>query len=96
MNSVGDPPPWGASCNISCEFVKPAGVEGDSLDGVGEVIQLGEFISVWSEIFSHTAERLWLRLLASSVTSWPPCWPARVCERGLFRSNVWTRTACQT
>ncbi len=28
--------------NISCEFVRPGGKEGDELIGIGEVVQMGE------------------------------------------------------
>lgn len=39
---MGIPPPTGASVNISCEFVRPAGKEGEELFSVGEVVKLGQ------------------------------------------------------
>jgi acyl-coenzyme A thioesterase 13 len=39
---MGIPPPTGASVNISCEFVRPAGKEGEQLFSVGEVVKLGK------------------------------------------------------
>ena len=42
ISTMGIPPPTGASINISCEFVRPAGKEGDDLYSVGEVIKLGQ------------------------------------------------------
>lgn len=42
LSTMGIPPPTGASVNISCEFVRPAGREGEDLYSIGEVVKLGE------------------------------------------------------
>jgi hypothetical protein len=39
---MGISPPTGASVNISCEFVRPAGKVGEELYSIGEVVKLGE------------------------------------------------------
>jgi len=39
---MGISPPTGASINISCEFVRPAGKVGEELYSIGEVVKLGE------------------------------------------------------
>ena len=41
LSTMGIPPPTGVSVNISCEFVRPGGREGDELIGIGEVVKLG-------------------------------------------------------
>lgn len=41
LSTMGIPGPTGVSVNISCEFVRPAGREGDLFRGVGEVVKLG-------------------------------------------------------
>jgi hypothetical protein len=38
---MGISPPTGASVNISCEFVRPAGKVGEELYSIGEVVKLG-------------------------------------------------------
>lgn len=42
LSSMGLAPPTGASVNISCEFVRPAGKEGEQLYSIGEVVKLGQ------------------------------------------------------
>jgi acyl-coenzyme A thioesterase 13 len=39
---MGISPPTGASVNISCEFVRPAGKVGEELYSIGEVVKLGK------------------------------------------------------
>ena len=41
LSTMGIAPPTGVSVNISTEFVRPGGREGDDLFGVGEVTKLG-------------------------------------------------------
>lgn len=41
LSTMGIPGPTGVSVNISCEFVRPGGREGDALKGIGEVVKLG-------------------------------------------------------
>ena len=50
ISTMGIPPPTGASINISCEFVRPAGKEGDDLYSVGEVIKLGQRSNPYLEL----------------------------------------------
>ena len=45
LSTMGIPPPTGASINISCEFVRPAGKVGDELYSIGEVVKLGETLT---------------------------------------------------
>ncbi|KAL1410012.1 hypothetical protein Q8F55_004014 [Vanrija albida] len=45
LQSRGIVPPTGASVNISCEFVRPGGRDGDELIGIGEVVQLGRTLA---------------------------------------------------
>ena len=47
LSTMGIPPPTGASVNISCEFVRPAGKEGEDLYSIGEVVKLGQLV-LWS------------------------------------------------
>jgi acyl-coenzyme A thioesterase PaaI-like protein len=42
LSTLGIPGPTGVSVNISCEFVRPGGREGDLLTGVGEVVKMGK------------------------------------------------------
>jgi acyl-coenzyme A thioesterase 13 len=42
LSTLGIPAPTGVSVNISCEFVRPGGREGDLLKGVGEVVKMGK------------------------------------------------------
>ncbi|KAK4685818.1 acyl-coenzyme A thioesterase 13, partial [Tremellales sp. Uapishka_1] len=41
VSTLGITAPTGVSVNISCEFVRPGGREGDELIGIGEVIKIG-------------------------------------------------------
>lgn len=50
ISTLGIPPPTGASVNISCEFVRPAGKQGDDLYSVGEVVKLGQSSSHLAEV----------------------------------------------
>jgi acyl-coenzyme A thioesterase 13 len=46
LSTMGIPPPTGASVNISCEFVRPAGKVGEELYSIGEVVKLGKSSSL--------------------------------------------------
>ena len=48
LSTYGIAPPTGVSVNISCEFVRPAGKEGDTVTCVGEVVRLGTLPSLWN------------------------------------------------
>jgi acyl-coenzyme A thioesterase 13 len=45
LSTMGIAPPTGVSINISCEFVRPGGIKGAELYGVGEVVQLGKTLA---------------------------------------------------
>lgn len=57
LSTMGIAPPTGVSVNISTEFVRPGGREGDELFGVGEVTKIGESRSV-AFLVSHTQSPL--------------------------------------
>lgn len=58
LQSKGIVPPTGASVNISCEFVRPAGKVGDDLHGVGEVVQLGRTLAYTRVNFYNSHKKM--------------------------------------
>jgi len=57
LSTLGLPPPTGVSVNVSCEFVRPAGKEGDELIGVGEVVKVGRTLA-YTRISFYSMDKL--------------------------------------
>jgi acyl-coenzyme A thioesterase 13 len=58
ISTLGVAPPTGASINISCEFVRPAGKVGDDLYSVGEVIKLGRTTAFTKVTFYDKSDKI--------------------------------------
>jgi len=58
LHTLGIPPPTGVSVNISCEFVRPGGKEGEELIGVGEVVKMGRTLAYTRVSFYDPSHRL--------------------------------------
>ncbi|KAL7422860.1 hypothetical protein Q5752_002157 [Cryptotrichosporon argae] len=58
LSTLGIPPPTGVSVNITCDFVRPAGREGDELVAVGEVSKLGRTITFTRVSFYDAQQQL--------------------------------------
>lgn len=58
LSTLGIPPPTGASVNVSCEFVRPAGREGEELISIGEVVRLGKSLAYTRVTFFDPSDKV--------------------------------------